>query len=72
MKFRMYAGVVWWMVRDRWYMSRLNPWGAGSVSGRHRASRDVVQQLEQQGPALLRAAMGKDGTPPSAPPPPLR
>ena len=53
-------------VRERWHMSRFNPWGMGSRGAAHRSTQDVVTALEKHGAAFLRTAQGTDGTPPSA------
>lgn len=65
-------GILWWSVRQSWYESRWNPWGMGSPGAAHRSTEHVMQLLEQQGPALLRTLQGTDGTPSSAPNPPVQ
>jgi hypothetical protein len=67
----LFAAVIWLSLRDRWHMSKWNPWGAASPGGRHRATMDVVEQLKANGDAFLRTVTGPHGTPPSAPPPPV-
>ena len=53
-------------VRERWHMSRFNPWGVGSRGAAHRSTQDVVTALEKHGAAFVRTVQGTDGTPPSA------
>lgn len=62
----LYAAVLWLSLRERWYLSRWNPWGA--TSGRRRSTADLVETLGRE----WRAAHQAHGTPPSVPKPPLQ
>lgn len=68
-RFMLTVAVLWLALRQRWYESKWNPWGMGSYGAQRRAAQRVMEQLEKQGPAFVRAATGTD---PSAPNPPVQ
>jgi hypothetical protein len=65
----LYAAVLVLAVRERWHMSRFNPWGIGSYGGRHRAAQGTLDALGTHGD-LTRAA--RPQPPPNPPEPPVQ
>lgn len=59
----LYAAVLWLAVRQRWYESKLNPWGMGSPSAKHRVAQHYVQWWDENGDALMRVVKGRDEPP---------
>jgi hypothetical protein len=48
--------VLWMALRDRWFLSRWNPWGA--ASGRTLPTQDVIDIIEKHGQAWMRTMTG--------------
>jgi hypothetical protein len=71
-RFKLVLMVLWLSLRQRWYMSKWNPWGAASPGGRHRATRDFLAAMERSGAAFVRAAQATDETPSVPPNPPVQ
>lgn len=59
----LYAAVLFLAVRQRWFMSKWNPWGA--ASGRHGSTLRAVKAMEAGAGGLLRAAQAGTPRPPA-------
>lgn len=65
-------GFLWLALRDRWFMSRWNPWGAAAGSARTMPTQDVMALIERQAKVWRNVATGTDDSGPTPPNRPIQ